>query len=358
LKRRDELLVLSFVFLFLTLLCFNWALGQSYQAYQPSWLHVGVSATYAFGPESTIYFNNSMAYGGDISGNCSWTVTGVQNGLANVTYEINVVIPGANTPEEQNSLGASGALVLYTGKPFVDSAENGNFSFVTTLPADQVNISRGFIVNNNPPGTYLVGFWGGFNIDKVFNITVNLQNLTMVDQNGVPWGKWLYWINPLFYPVDQTVQETALYDWAGTQVNRSVAYVLPGSSKYLSGRDTPVGNFTAYYYATISPIPITNPELVTPGENIFLFQGLVYEPRTGLLLESASPNYVDDVFSQKMGILEIWPSGHFWLTQLQGVSFTVQEATPQPNYIPYLAVAGVAAGAILVFLGYRRRSKR
>lgn len=365
LKQKHKQLALGLIFLFLSLFYLNLTRGASYQ---PSWLHVGVSATYDFGSNATkvgfpiIYFNDSQATGDGISGNCSWTVTAVQNGLATVRYEINVVIPGCNTSEEydaEQKAGRNPALVLYTGKEFVDSAENGDFSFVTTLPADQVNISRGFIVNNNPPGTYLVGFWGGFSIDRVFNITLNLQDLTMVDQNGVPWGKWLYWINPLFYPVHQSVQETAFYDWAGTQVQRNVTYVLPGTQPAMDYwvTQTAVGNFSNYYLAT-TLAGQNQSSITTAMGSLSLSEALSYEPRTGLLLNSPFPDYCDDILSQKMGILELAPQGYFWLAQLEGISFVPQEAASQPNYTPYLAVAGVAVAAVLAYLGYRRRSKR
>ncbi|MCJ7770745.1 hypothetical protein MUP37_04110, partial [Candidatus Bathyarchaeota archaeon] len=283
--------------------------------------------------------------------------------IATLEFEFDLTIPGYNTSDEYVAAIKAHQVVTtvdYTGKEFVDLAKKGDFSFVKTLPRAQIDTQKVEIVDNpDRNGAYLVIFWCGFHIQETFNVVVNLQDLTMIDEHGNPWGKWPYWINPLSYPVDKDVQETALYDWSGTRLNRNVTYMLPGKQPDYSGSvQTPIGNFSEYYLAIISPFNFQNLNATGSKEPVQVWQTVTYEPTTGLLLNSLSSHYLDDILAQKLGILRLNPSGYFWLSKLVGISFSPQEVAPSLDLTPYLVGGGVAGIAALVYWGYRRRSRR
>jgi hypothetical protein len=307
-------------------------------------------------------FNESRAYG-RISGNCTWTVFTTANGFATIEFEFNLIIPGCDIIDEYVAAIKAHQVVTtveYTGKEFVDAAKNGDFSFVRTLPRDQIDPQKAEIVDDpDSTGVYLVAFWCGFHVQEMFNVTVNLQDLTMIDEHSNPWGKWLYWINPLCYPVDRDIQETALYDWSGTQLDRSVTYMLPGKQPHYSGSvQTPIGTFSEYYLGMISPFNFQNLNVTGSKEPVHVWQTVTYEPTTGLLLNSLSSHYLDDILAQKLGVLRLNPDGYFRLSKLVEISFEPQKVAPSLDLIPYFVGGGIMVTIPLVYWSYRRRSKR
>lgn len=334
--------------------------------YTPNWLQVGCSATYEFGRGDyagpvRVFFNESRAWGKDLSGNYTWTVIAIENGKALIKVMFDLIIPGSETYEEYVSkvkAHENPSVVEYMGKEFVKLAEGGNFSFVKMLPQDQIDEEKVCIADNPQQGVYVVQFWGKFHISEVFYITLDLYNLTMIDERGSPWGKWLLWSNPVFYPVDREVKEIALYNWSGRLIERNVTYKLPGKQPWWL-IETPVGNFTEYYLGQIFPLQIQDPKLVGENEKAYLMQTATYEPRTGLLLNTLSGNYVDDILAQKLGILQLNPA-YFWLTKLEGIELKpeTENGINFANCAPYLVVVILAVSAVLVYWSYRKRSRR
>jgi hypothetical protein len=332
--------------------------------YTPDWLHEGSSAIYEFGGgnmegPAMVYFNACRVFGKEISGNYSWKVIAIEDGKAEVKVVFNLIIPGCQDSEEYLSklrAHEMPSIVEYAGKRFVELAENGDFSFVKTLPRDQIDPKKVSIASDPEQGVYIVQFWGGFRIGEVFYITLDLYNLTIIDEHGQDWGKWLLWCNPVFYPVDSETKEIALYDWMNeTSFERTVSYKTIGSPFWRLIK-TPIGSFNEYYSATISPIQLEDPSLVYEGEEVYFGQSLTYETRIGILLTGGG--YVDDILAQKLGIASL-DMGYFWLAKLEDIELMLKSdgGINLENYTPHLLIAIVVASAITVYWASRKRRR-
>jgi hypothetical protein len=344
----------------LTLLQSTYVHGQA--GFKPAWLNVGCAAYYEFGNLQTgivnVYFNECWAVGRDISGNCSWRILSVSGNIAEVEVVYTLVIPGCSTYDEYITKVRAHempTLVEYDGEEFFELAKKGNFSFMTPFPQDQIDPTKAIIFNNSRTGDIGIQYWGGFLINKTFRVNVDLQNLNIIDKDGNVWGKWLFWINPVMYPVDKSVQEVAIYNWNGITLKRNVTYCLPGKGNYWQTAVTPLGNFSEYYQGQSSSFQIEGTKLVST-EPIWFMSSETYEPRVGILLNAM---YEDDFLAQKFGILMMMTK-YFWLSRLEGI-----DLKPSSNggfslagYAPYLVASVIAIAAIPVYWSYRKRSKR
>jgi hypothetical protein len=362
--RTTKIPILFFFAVLLTSTLFqnNYVHGQA--GFKPAWLRVGCAAYYEFGNLQkpglvNIYFNECWAFGRDISGNCSWRILSVGNGVAEVEVVYTLAIPGCSTYDEYiTKLRAHElpAVVEYDGEEFFALAKKGNFSFMTTFPQDQIDPTKAIIFNNSVTGGIGIQYWGGFFIQKTFRVNVDLQSLNIIDESGNVLGKWLFWINPVMYPVDESVEEIAMYNWNGITVKRNVTYCLPGKGNYWQHVETPLGNFSEYYQGQIPSFQIVGTKLVST-EPIWFLSGETYEPRVGILLNALG--YEDDFLAQRLGIL-LMMTKYFWLSRLEGIDLKPQSGGgfSLAGYAPYLVACVIAVSAVSVYWSYRKRSKR
>ena len=265
------------------------------------WLKPGTHAFYSL-PDAMLGFDDH-GWANPVRGNYSWICLEVNDTHAILDVEINIEV--YQKPEHENP-GA----ITYDGIEFLQMAAGGDLSFIKRVPMDQV-VGRIELINTTTPGNehYGIRIPSPIIISKRFTVTVDLDSMEMIDEDGEPWGKWALWIDPLKYPLEGNTEELFIMDWLNTTVSLNVKYKAPPKSMVI---DTMFGEIVRYFVAWCDHI-----------ENDFLLelgvQGLTdicisdyYEPRTGIFLEAGMPDYLDDVLTQKFGIIKIHPHFTGW----------------------------------------------
>ena len=263
------------------------------------WLKPGTGAFYSLG--SAVLGFDDHGYANPVRGNYSWICLEVNDTHAILDVEVNIEVfqrPGWQNP----------GYIRYFGIEFLEMAAAGDLSFIKRVPMDQV-VGRIELINRTTPGDeyYAVKIPSPIIISQKFSVVVDLDTMELIDENGEAWGKWALWIDPLKYPLEGNTEELFIMDWLNTTVSLNVRYKAPPKSMVI---DTMFGEIVRYFVAWCDPI-----------ENDFLLelgvQGMTdicmsnyYEPRTGIFLWAGLFDYLDDVLTQKFGIIKT--STHAW----------------------------------------------
>lgn len=298
-----------------------------------SWLEAGSYAIYSFGlkdgqPEYTFLGFDDCGSAILATGNYSWRCIKVEDDYAKLEVEINLLINGS---------------VDYIGIEFVERAENGDLSFIKRIPMEQV-VER---IQLTPD---MVKIPGPIYIHKNIVVTVDLNTLELVDENGNPWGKWVMWIDPLKYPLEGETLETFIMNWLNTTVDLYIHYHNGSIGKPI---DTVIGKFERFFIASRFE-PFENEFLLKLGimKQPEITMTYAYEPRSGILLQQLVSTYLDDVLTQKLGI--ILTSGTFILSETN-VSIDQDSEFDISPFIPYLAILGISAIIVGAYLINKKR---
>lgn len=295
---------------------------------------------------------DDWAYANPVLGNYSWQCLKLNGGYAELEVEVNITVWAR--PEAGG--GTSGS-VVYTGKEFLEKAERGDFSFIRRIPMDQV-VGRVELVNMSEFGDeyFAVRIPAPVYIYKKLVVTVDLNTMKLVDENRVPWGKWALWINPLKYPLTGRTLETFVMNWLNTTVS---LYVF-----YSNGTGIPVdialGHFERYFAASCEE-PIENKNLLKLGiimSSPSIVLTYVYEPRVGILLHARAMTFLDDILTQKLGIIYALGPPVFSLLDTN-ISIEPSTSFDLRIYLPYLAVLSITVIVVSAyFIKKRYRAKR
>jgi hypothetical protein len=251
------------------------------------WLKPGTYAVYSF-PDAKMGFDD-LGFAHPIRGNYSWLCLEVNYTHATLDVEVNIELfqrPEWTTPGH----------IRYAGQDFVDMAEKGDLSFIKRIPLDQV-VGRIEIYDDpGNPGVYILS---PIVLHKEFIVTVDLDNMMMIDENGEPWGKWVLWVDPLKYPLEGRVEEPLIMNWLNTTVSVNITYM-----GFSNPKNTIFGEIRRGFKAYPSDF-IYNDFLLGLGVAGMdtIYPVYSYEPRTGILLYADTLNYLDDIFTQKFGII-------------------------------------------------------
>lgn len=254
----------------------------------------GTQAVYSF-QDAMLGFDD-RGWANPVRGNYSWVCQEVNYTHATLHVEANFEVfkyPDWETPGH----------IRYKGIEFLEMVARGDLSFIKRVPMDQV-IGRVELINRTTPGDeyYAVLIPSPIYISKRFTVVVDLDTREMIDENGEPWGKWALWIDPLIYALEARTEELFVMDWLNTTISLNVTYHAPPDSIPM---DTIFGEIKRYFAAWASR-PIENEFLTELG-----IEGLTdiwpvyyYEPRTGIFLQAGLFDYLDDVLTQKFGIIK------------------------------------------------------
>jgi len=321
-----------------------------------SWLKPGAYAVYEFQATLGIGFDDH-AWANPVRGNYSWQCLEKNETHAVLDVQVNVEVfklPEWTTPGEMR----------YFGIEFYTRAAGGDLSFIKRAPMDQV-IGRLELLNSTDWEYYEVTIPSPLLISDRFQAVVDLDTMMMIGQDGKPWGKWIMWINPLKYPLQGSSEELFVKNWLNTTINLNVTYISPQDAMPI---DTVWGQIKSYYVATVDE-PIENEfltELGLTGTPIIL-PCYRYEARTGILIGPTVKTYLDDVLTQKFGIIKTdWDSVKingvrkqiFSLNQtnisLEDIPSNEQSGLDFSQYLPYLIIP---AAAIITTVYLIRRKK-
>ena len=206
------------------------------------WLKAGTQAFYTFSGGPMLF--DDGANGNPFRGNYSWLCVNVNVTYAVLNVEVNLELfkkPEWTTP----------AYVNYDGTEFLQKAARGDFSFVKRIPADQV-IGKQIKLWNRTAGDEFdgVSIPSPIFISKKFQVTVNLDDMMMIDEHSKQWGKWVLWIDPLKYPLagwDQRTVEPFVMNWLNTTITVGIFYFKESEGPALN---TALGTVKRYFYAT------------------------------------------------------------------------------------------------------------
>ncbi len=301
-----------------------------------NWLEAGSYAIYSFGmkdgqPEYTYLGFDDCGSAILATGNYSWRCIEVKDDYAKLEVEINLSINGS---------------VSYNGIEFVERAENGDLSFIKRIPMEQV-------VGRIQLSSDMVRIPGPIYIHKNLVVTVDLDTMELVDEDGNPWGKWVMWIYLLKYPLEGETPETFIMNWLNTTVDLYIHYHNGSIGKPI---DTVIGKFERFFAASRFE-PFENEFLLKLGimKEPQITMTYAYEPRSGILLQQLVRTYLDDILTQKLGI--ILTSGTFILSETN-VSIDQDSEFDFSPFIPYLAILGISAiiaGAYLIKIFRKRK---
>jgi len=254
------------------------------------WLKPGTKAAYSLQDAMLGFDDHGWAY--PVRGNYSWLCVERNDPYTKLEIEINIEVfkyPQWSTP------GA----ITYTGKEFVDKAATGDLSFIKRVPVDQV---IGRIQTINTTEHQQVRIPSPIIISQNFTVMINLHTMQMIGDNGESWGKWAMWINPLKYPIEGPTEELFIMNWLNTSIYLNVTYHAPPNS---IPENTVLGEVKRYFSATtlhgIENDFLT--ELGVSGLNDIL-PCYLYEARTGIFLGPTLFDYLDDILTQKFGIIK------------------------------------------------------
>jgi hypothetical protein len=315
-----------------------------------SWLRSGAYALYSIGSnrgEFAPYVGfDDMAFANPVLGNYSWRCLKVNGKYAELEVEVNITVwakPGAD--------GETSGSVVYTGKEFLQKAQQGDLSFIKRIPKDQVE-GRIELVNMSEFGDeyYAVRIPAPVYIYKKLSVTVDLDTMELVDENRAPWGKWALWINPLRYQLTGRTLETFIMNWLNTTVSLYVLYEN-GTGPSV---DSAIGRFERYFVA--GHPPIENPDLLKLGTILnppAIVLTYAYEPRVGILLGEMAGTYLDDVLTQELGI--IYTLGQPALPLVEtNISIESNASVDLQVYLPTLAVLAISITVVSAYFIRKR----
>jgi hypothetical protein len=250
------------------------------------WLKPGTRAYYTF--TADLFFDD-QARGYPFRCNYSWLCLSVNYTYAVVDVNVNLELfqrPEWTTP----------AHVFYKGMEFVEKAQSGDLSFIKRIPMDQV---VGRIEIFDDPSNPQVSIPSPIVIHQELTVTVDLDTMMMIDNEGQPWGKWILWIDPLRYPLEGNTEEVFFTNWLNRVVDVNVSYVPNAYVPF----DTVFGSLNRYFRAVCSE-PLEDPFLSQLGLGL-VFISDWYEERTGIFLKSNTFTFIDDFLTQKLGIVAV-----------------------------------------------------
>jgi hypothetical protein len=272
------------------------------------WLKPGTCAIYTFS-DGMLGFDD-RGWANPVRGNYSWLCVEVNATHAVLDVEVNFEVFNVISPPP---FGESPGHITYTGKEFVEKASRGDLSFIKRVPMDQV-IGRVEITNETTH--YAVKIPSPIFISRSFRVVVDLDSMEMIDEGGRPWGKWILWIDPLKYPLEGRTEELFVMNWLNTTIYLNVTY------NYQSiPRDTIFGQVNTYFFAQPWRFIENNflQELGIEGV-LAILPSYTYEPRTGIFLQTTGLDYLDDILTQKFGIvktmLHVWPQPLLYLSSI------------------------------------------
>lgn len=248
------------------------------------WLKPGTKAVYSL--EDAMLGFDDHAWAEHVRGNYSWSAREVNNTHAILDVEVNIEVYGSGT-------------IKYTGIEFVEKAARGNLSFIKRIPIEQV-MGRIQIINTTE--YQQVKIPSPIFISQKFTVVVDLHSMLIIGDNGEPWGKWTLWIDPLKYPLEGKTEELFIMNWLNTSVYLNVTYHAPPNS---IPQNTVLGEVKRYFSATTF-YSIENDflnELGVSGLN-YIRPSYHYETRTGISLGPTLFDYLDDILTQKFGIIK------------------------------------------------------
>jgi len=258
------------------------------------WLKPGTQAVYSF--SDTCLGFDDCGRANPVRGNYSWLCQEVNYTHAVLDVEVNIEV--FKRPDSEHS-GA----ITYRGIEFLEKAASGDLSFIKRVPMDQV-IGRVELENRTTPGDeyYAVRIPSPINISQKFRVVVDLDNRDMIDENGERWGKWALWIDPLIYPLEGSTEELFVMNWLNTTISLNISYIDPPDTIPI---DTIFGEINRYFAAWPNQ-PIENDFLLELGleGDIDIMPVYYYESRTGIFLHAGIVDYLDDVLTQKFGIVK------------------------------------------------------
>jgi len=276
------------------------------------WLKAGTQAVYMFSGGPMLF--DDCATGNPFRGNYSWLCVNVNYTHAVLNVEVNLELfkkPEWTTP----------AHIIYVGTEFLEKAARGDLSFIKRIPMDQV-AGKQIELSNMTAGDDFDGVYipSPIFISKKFQVTIDLDDMMMIDQDGKQWGKWVLWIDPLKYPLvgwDQRTMETFVTNWLNTTITVGIFYSKESEGPALN---TPLGAVKRYFYAT--PDDFVENQFLTDNGWRGMLPAYCYEPRTGVFLTTWGPYFLDDVLTQEFGVVGCNPVGGAtaWM-QLASVAF-------------------------------------
>ena len=288
------------------------------------WLEVGSYAVYSFAEKSSSSYLgfDDCAVARLATGNYSWQCVKVEEDHAMLEVEINLLVNGS---------------VTYVGKEFVEKANNGDLSFIKRIPMDQV-VGRIQVMSD------MVRIPRPIYIQENLIVTVDLNTMELIDESEKAWGKWVMWINPLKYPLEGETLEPFIMNWLNTTVDLDIRYCDESTSP----RDTVIGKITRIFAASRAE-PFENDflaklSIIVQPSIVFAY---IYEARSGLLLKHETGTFLDDVLTQKLGIIFTW--GSFVLSETD-ISIDEADGFDLSAYIPHLAILGIAATIAAAYL--------
>lgn len=291
-----------------------------------AWLQAGSYAVYSLGekPGSMSLGFDDCAAATRAAGNYSWRCIQVDGDHAALEVEINILI---------------NASVTYHGKEFVKKANNGDLSFIKRIPLDQV-VGRIEVM----PDKVIIA--APVFVHENLAVTVDLSTMELVDESGKAWGKWVMWINALKYPIEGETNETFIMNWLNTTVNLNVSY---SDESARGGVDTVMGKilrvFAASRFESFENEFLLKLNIMMQPLVVFTY---LYDARSGILLEQPTGTFLDDILTQKLGI--VYTNGPFVLSETN-VSIEEESEFDFSPFIPYLAIVGISgtiAGAYLI----------
>lgn len=249
------------------------------------WLKPGTKAVYSL-QDAMLGFDDH-GWADPVRGNYSWLALEVNNTHAILDVEVNI--------EVYKSFGD----ITYTGIEFVEKAARGDLSFIKRVPINQA-IGRIQLINDTEHQEVRIP--SPIFISQKFTVIVDLHSMLIIGDDGEPWGKWALWIDPLKYPIEGTTEELFIMNWLNTSIYLNVTYHAPPNS---ISHPTVLGEIKRYFSATTFK-PIENDFLLELG-----VQGLTdilpsyhYEARSGIFLGPTLFDYLDDILTQKLGIIK------------------------------------------------------
>ncbi len=316
------------VFFYVLILFGNFATSNNYYAFGVSsffWLKPGTHACYAFSGH-TLFDDGGVGY--PFRWNYSWICLSVNDSYAVLKVEVNLEL--FKLPEWTHP-----AEVLYYGTEILERAARGDLSFVKRIPLDQV--IGNFEMHNSSvtPGIREgIGIFSPITINKKLVVTVNLDSMMMIDEHGQEWGRWLLWIDPLKYPLEENTLETIVMNWLGRSVDANISY-RPSISTPV---DTIFGQVSRCYL--VASQEILEDEFLSEHGVGAMFITYYYEPRTGVLLVSES--FFDDFLTQQLGIVASGPGKGDIRMTLTEIAFVGDLNSDWQVNISDLAIVAVA----------------
>lgn len=271
------------------------------------WLKPKTQAVYSF--EDALLGFDDNGWARPVRGNYSWLCLEANNTHA-------VLDVGVNFEVYQKKEWETPGHVIYTGIEFLEKAAKGDLSFIKRIPMNQV-VGRIELHNVTTPGQeyYAVSIPSPIYISKRFTVVVDLDTRDMIDEDGKRWGKWILWIDPLKYPLEGKTEELFVMNWLNTPISLNITYRAPPDS---IPKETIFGEIKRYFSAA-PRWPIENELLLElGGGRASILPVYYYEPRTGIFLQIGIYDYIDDLLTQKFGIikLEVFTPSFFYLSAI------------------------------------------